>query len=110
MMLKILKINGYKVFEYANNNDEDILKVIDEFTNKLAIEIFNLQCVLDPDIFAIGGGISAQNILIEYIQKNVEKHHKSFETLNVPKPKVVRCEFRNDANLIGALYNFIMHN
>jgi len=104
------ELDGYKVFEYANNNDEDILKVLDDFTNKLAIEIFNLQCVLDPDIFAIGGGISAQNILIEYIQKNVEKHHKSFETFNVPKPKVVRCEFRNDANLIGALYNFIMHN
>ena len=104
------ELDGYKVFEYANNNDEDILKVLDDFTNKLAIEIFNLQCVLDPDIFAIGGGISAQNILIEYIQKNVEKHHKSFETFNVPKPKVVKCEFRNDANLIGALYNFIMHN
>ena len=109
------QLDGYKVFEYANNKDEDILKVLDDFTQKLAVQIFNLQCVLDPDIFAIGGGISAQNILIEYIQKNVEKYHKSFEKLNgpnfyIPKPKVVRCEFGNDANLIGALYNFIIHS
>jgi predicted NBD/HSP70 family sugar kinase len=106
------ELDGYKVFEYANNNDEDILKVLDDFTYKLAVQIVNLQCVLDPEVFAIGGGISAQDILIEYIQKNVEKYSKSFENrggfnLYVPKPKVVRCEFRNDANLIGALYNFL---
>ncbi|MDR3593396.1 ROK family protein [Clostridium sp.] len=103
------ELDGYKVFEYANNNDEDVLKILDDFTYKLAVQIFNLQCVLDPEIFAIGGGISAQDILIEYIQKNIDKYCESFK-FYTPKPKVVRCEFRNDANLIGALYNFLTHN
>ncbi|OOM77494.1 ROK family protein [Clostridium sp. BL-8] len=108
-------LDGYRVFEYANKKDDNILKILDDFTYKLAVQIFNLQCVLDPEVFAIGGGISAQDILIEYIQKNVEKYCESFENFNgfnfyVPKPKVVRCEYRNDANLIGALYNFIIHN
>lgn len=102
-------LDGYKVFEYANNNDEDILKVLDEFTYNLAVQILNLQCILDPEVFAIGGGISSQDILIEYIQKNVDKYHKGF-TFDIPKPNVVRCKFRNDANLIGALYNFITRN
>lgn len=109
------ELDGYKVFEYANNKDEDILKALDDFTYRLAVQIFNLQCVLDPEIFAIGGGISDQDILIEYIQKNVDKYYESFKNFTdfnfyIPKPKVVRCEFRNDANLIGALYNFINHN
>lgn len=103
------ELNGYKVFEYANNGDEEILKVLDDFTYKLAIQIFNLQCILDSEIVAIGGGISSQDILIEYIQKNVDKYHKTFP-FDVPKPNVVRCEFRNDSNLIGALYNFITRN
>lgn len=103
------ELDGYKIFEYANNNDEDILKVLDDFTYTLAVQIFNLQCILDPEVLAIGGGISSQDILIEYIQKNVEKYHKTFK-FDVPKPNVVRCEFRNDSNLIGALYNFITHN
>ncbi|MVX63833.1 ROK family protein [Clostridium chromiireducens] len=103
------ELDGYKIFEYANNCDEDILKVLDDFTYKLAVQIFNLQCILDPEVFAIGGGISSQDILIEYIKKNVDKYHKNFIS-DVPKPKVVRCEFRNDANLIGALYNFINRN
>ncbi|MFW2489890.1 ROK family protein [Clostridium chromiireducens] len=103
------ELDGYKVFEYANNCDEDILKVLDDFTYKLAVQIFNLQCILDPEVFAIGGGISSQDILIEYIKKNVDKYHKNFIS-DVPKPNVIRCEFRNDANLIGALYNFINRN
>lgn len=107
--MPIEELDGHKIFEYANNNDEDIIKVLDDFTYKLAIQIFNLQCILDPEVLAIGGGISSQDILIEYIQKNVDKYHKSFK-LDVPKPNVVRCKFRNDANLIGALYNFITRN
>lgn len=108
--ISVEELDGYKVFDFANNKDEAVLKILDDFTYKLAVQIFNLQCVLDPEVFAIGGGISAQDILIEYIQKNIDRYHKFFESFNFPKPKVVRCEFRNDANLIGALYNFITHN
>jgi predicted NBD/HSP70 family sugar kinase len=107
--IPVEELDGYTVFEYANNKDEEILKVLDDFTYKLAVQIFNLQCILDPEVLAIGGGISSQDILIEYIQKNVDKYHKSLK-LDVPKPNVVRCEFRNDSNLIGALYNFITRN
>ena len=107
--ISVEELDGYAVFEYANNKDEEILKVLDDFTYKLAVQIFNLQCILDPEVVAIGGGISSQDILIEYIQKNVDKYHKTFK-FDVPKPNVVRCEFRNDSNLIGALYNFITRN
>jgi Transcriptional regulator/sugar kinase len=101
------ELDGYKIFEYANNGDEDVLKVLDDFTYKLAVQVFNLQCVLDPEVFAIGGGISAQDMLLEYIKKNIDRHYKIFEKFNIPKPNVVHCKYRNDANLIGALYNFI---
>lgn len=107
--MQIEELDGYKVFEYANNKDEDILKVLDDFTYNLAVEIFNLQCIFDPEVVAIGGGISSQDILIEYIQKNMDKYHKHFE-VKLPKTNIVRCEFRNEANLIGALYNFIIRS
>lgn len=107
--IPIDELDGHKIFEYANNKDEDVLKVLDDFTHTLAIQIFNLQFILDPEVFAIGGGISSQDILMEYIQKNIDKYHKGFN-FYVPKPNVVRCKFRNDANLIGALYNFITHS
>ena len=45
-------------------------------------------------------------ILIEYIQKNIEKIFDKVP-FGIPRVDVVRCKYRNDANLIGALYNFL---
>ncbi len=100
------KVDGHLVFEYANNGDSDVLKILDKFTYDLAIQIYNLKCILDNEIVAIGGGISSQDILLKYIKKNVDKVY-DIVGLNIPKPEITRCKFKNDANLIGALYNFL---
>ena len=96
------KVDGYMVFDAINNNDEDALKALDEYTYGIAVEIFNLQTILDPERFAIGGGISAQNSFIDSIRNNLEKLYEVCP-YSVPHAEVVRCEFDNDANLIGAL-------
>lgn len=101
------EIDGIKFFEYANNDDKDALEILNKFTYKTALAIINLQCILDADKYLIGGGISEQDILIEYIKKNIDDYHSQFEYF-VPKPVVDRCKFRNDSNLIGALYNFLI--
>lgn len=99
-------LNGHKVFKMANDGDEEVLKILDDYCYRMVIQLFNLQYIYDPEKIAIGGGISSQNILIEYIQKNVEKYEKSLK-FNIVTPEVVRCKFMNDSNLIGALYHFI---
>ena len=101
------EIDGIKFFEYANNDDKDALEILNKFTYKTALAIINLQCILDADKYLIGGGISEQDILIKYIKKNIDDYHSQFEYF-VPKPIVDRCKFRNDSNLIGALYNFLI--
>lgn len=101
-------VNGYKVFEYVNNGDEDVLKVFDDFTKILAVQIINLCCVLDPDKVAIGGGISDQPLLIDYINKNLNKNYDKYTMFGeLPRIQVEKCTFGNDSNLIGALYNYL---
>lgn len=100
------EINGEKVFEYANLGDKDVLNVLDEYCYRIAVQLFNLQYIYNPEKIAIGGGISAQNILIEYIQKNIHKLASKIP-VDFPAPTVVACKYRNDSNLIGALQNFI---
>lgn len=100
----IEEMTGEKFFELANKNDQDILKILDEYCYKLVLNVHNLQHIYNPEKIAIGGGISAQNILFEYILKNLNYHNSNF--LSLSTPKVVKCEFRNDSNLIGALYHF----
>ena len=62
--------------------------------------------ILDPERFAIGGGISAQPVFIEYIRKHIDKIHAKSE-FKLPKAEVVACQFLNDANLIGALQCYL---
>lgn len=97
---------GKEIFEMANNNNLEVLKGIDDFCNKLVRQIFNLQAVFDPQMIAIGGGISQQPILCKYIDKHIDRMFNYYQAHDYPlqKPKVVICHYGNDANLIGALF------
>ena len=100
--LKKEDVNGYVVFEYANNGDEKVLEILNEYCFKIAIQLHNLKYIYDPEKIAIGGGISKQDILLEYIQKNINIISKKLPYI-IAEPKIVRCRFDNDSNLIGAL-------
>lgn len=58
--------DGIKAFEYCNNGDPRALKVLGDFTDIIAMGLFNIQAAVDPDCIAIGGGISKQPILKWY--------------------------------------------
>ena len=102
------EVDGYFIFEKANEGDEEVLAILDEFTKQIAAQIVNLQCVIDPQRVAIGGGISAQPLLLEYIRKNVDSFSDNFGNYK-PGVQVVPCTFRNDSNLIGALYHYLTY-
>ncbi|QGU96255.1 ROK family protein [Clostridium bovifaecis] len=100
--LPLEEVSGKVVFEYANSGDKEVLSILDDYCYRMVLQLYNLQYVYDPERIAIGGGISKQDILIEYIKRNVEKHADELELFLV-KPEIVRCKFSNDSNLIGAL-------
>ena len=91
-----------KVFEARHEGDEDAESALTEFTRNVAVQIFNLQTILDLERFAIGGGISAQPIFIEYIKQHLECLYAASPYF-VPRAEVVSCKFGNDANLVGAV-------
>lgn len=103
--LQARELDGIKVFEMVNDGDEDVLEVLDMYCEGIALQILNLQNILDPEKVAIGGGISEQPLLIKYIIDNVKKIHNS-SPMNNAYPNVVLCDFNNDANIIGAIYNY----
>ena len=95
-----------KLLAFLSANPKVI--ILDEFTKQIAAQIVNLQCVIDPQRVAIGGGISAQPLLLEYIRKNVDSFSDNFGNYK-PGVQVVPCTFRNDSNLIGALYHYLTY-
>lgn len=99
-------MSGKEIFELANQGNEKVIKGIDQFSLEVATQIFNVHIIFDCEKVAIGGGISAQPLLIEFIQKNLDAIYDNLG-FDVYKPEIVPCHFRNDANLIGALYQHL---
>ncbi|WP_160719549.1 ROK family protein [Bacillus sp. USDA818B3_A] len=98
--------NGEAVFEFINAQDKEANAIFDEYCIQLGTMILNLQYILDPEIIAIGGGISSQPVVLERIEWAINQLKKK-NPIHTANPKVVTCEFRNDANLYGALYQFL---
>lgn len=90
------------MFDAVNCGDEDGLAALDSYAHQLAVQIFNLQTILDPERFVIGGGISAQPALLDSIRENLRRMY-AVCPYEVPHAEVVACKFQNDANLVGAL-------
>ena len=100
------EVDGLRVFNAVKAGEKEAIDSLTKFTRGIAVQIFNLQTVLDPERIAIGGGISAQPILIEYIKRHLNKLYAECP-YQIPRAEIVTCKFQNDANLYGALQCFI---
>ncbi|WP_148410126.1 ROK family protein [Murimonas intestini] len=100
------EVDGVMVFNAVNQKDKDAEECLRKYTKEIAVQLFNIQTTLDPERFAIGGGISAQPVFIEYIKNSLKELYADC-IYHVPQAEVVSCKFQNDANLIGALQCFL---
>ena len=99
------EVDGRAIFEWIDGGDEDARRGLDAYANAFAGCLFNLQCVLDPDVFAIAGGISCHAALIEAIERAIVEQRKAYTgPLDaMPLPRITRAALGNDANLYGAV-------
>lgn len=59
-VLEIKEIDGREVFELVKNNNQQVIEILDSFCLDIAIQLYNLQSMYDPEVICIGGGISKQ--------------------------------------------------
>lgn len=102
---QVEEMDGKTLFHFVDQEDERAIAVLKEFSEILALQLFNLQAIFDGEVIAIGGGISAQPRFIEEIQIAFEKIAQG-EPIFIPK--IQACTFYNDANLLGAYYGWRM--
>ncbi|MDY0409326.1 ROK family protein [Virgibacillus soli] len=100
------EINGEAIFEMAHAGDVDCQQAIDQFYAYLALGIYNLQYIYDPEVILIGGGISERDDLIDHINEKLDEILSRFEASKI-RPSIDTCEFRQNANMLGAVYGFL---
>lgn len=99
-------VTGEMIFQLIEENDDDILDALYKFAHGVAVMIFNLQMIYDPERFALGGGISEQQSFIDAVQDQLDELCAKAPDF-LPRPEVVACKYHNDANLLGALYRYL---
>ncbi|EOS61103.1 hypothetical protein C815_00668 [Firmicutes bacterium M10-2] len=101
------EIDGKEIFERASQGDKLCQQKIDAFYDAIAMGIYNIAYVLNPDIVLIGGAVSMQENLLDEIKKRIEYLTPSFSLNLLDIMKIDRCMFLNDAGLMGAYSNFM---
>ncbi len=100
-------LDGISIFKLIRAGNQEVLLGVKNYCQNLAFHIYNLQAVLDPECFVIGGGISEEPMFLEILIDEVKDMAERL--IMVPSvPKVISSKYHNDANLLGALYNFKM--
>jgi len=99
-------LNGEVIFRMVEEKNEAAKKGLLRYIRHLAVLIHNLFYILDPERFALGGGISVQPLFLEMIKEEVRAINAIYPW-KLPVPEIVTCEFFNDANLIGAVYHHV---
>ncbi|WP_042222063.1 ROK family protein [Oceanobacillus manasiensis] len=97
-------ISGEWLFEQAEMGEKTAKEVIHTFYFTLASLVYNIHYLYDPDVILLGGGISAQKSVLAGVKQQLEVIFKQLDDLVHVMPHVEVCQFRNQANLIGALY------
>lgn len=97
---------GQAIFALAETGDEDAENDVNALFDSLARAIFNLQYALDPEVVILGGGLSQADFLLPKLQIALQTIYDQVGIATI-MPKLATCHFQNDANLIGAVADFM---
>ena len=99
--LNILRIMGK-----INAGDKEVEQGVRNYCDMLATYIYNIQCVIDADVFVLGGNITDEPAMMRMIKEAI---HNKFETAvyhNIFEPKIKTVVFHSNSRMYGAVYNF----
>lgn len=100
------KVNVVQIMAGLSNEEPDFIAGIQEYCSRLAIFIYNLQCVLDVECFALSGSIADEPFMMKMIQKTVKKIFDEAKYQRITYPIIKSVTFHEHAKLYGAVYHF----
>lgn len=88
------------IFDAYKDGDKDAAEIVEAFVSILGSGLSQTACVLDPEIFVIGGGLSkAGTVLLNLIQQEFRK--KAYEEYR--NTEFALAKLGNDAGIYGCV-------
>lgn len=100
--------NGKLALQSVTHNDA-AKKIFEDFCQKVAYLIINIQSVVDLKRYVIGGGVSANPLVVPEINRQFDTICKKTPIIKhcLSKPEIMKARFTSKANLLGALYHLL---
>lgn len=94
----IENITAKDVFDFAKENDELSVRVVEKFSSILGRALSNISCICNPEVFVIGGGVSkAGDMLLE----NTKKYYSQNAFHATADTEFKLATLGNDAGIFG---------
>jgi glucokinase len=94
-------VNGKTAFDAMRAGDEVGKKVVDTYIENLGLGLSNIVVLLQPEVLAIGGGISREGEpLLEPLRKIVDAN--AYFDAATPRTRLVAATLRSEAGIVGA--------
>lgn len=92
-------VTARDVFDAAKAGDAVALKAVELCMGFLGRSLSMLTCVIDPELFIIGGGVSKAG---PFLIDTLKRHYDAEATLTDTKADIVLATLGNDAGIYGA--------
>lgn len=99
-------VTGRELAALSQEGDALASGLMEEFYYWMAVGCIILEFSFDPEMIAIGGGISANPDIIQGIKRKTEELLEGQKS-GYLRPKICACAKGNQANLYGALYYYL---
>jgi len=94
-------INGKTAFDAMREGDAVGKAVVDEYIENLGLGLSNIVVLLQPEVLAIGGGISREGeTLLAPLRKIVDEN--AYFDAATPRTRLVAATLRSEAGIVGA--------
>lgn len=100
------ELSGEEVFELAQSGNTVCQEEVEAFYAHLSVLLTNLQCVYDPELIVVSGGITERPQFGEELEKALSTMNELRGPLAI-ETQVAVSQHRNDANLLGAFFNLM---
>ena len=100
--------SGKDVFKWIEDGDAVTCAVYDKWLKVLVQTVFNMKMTLDPQKIVIGGGISRNERFIRDLKAEYETACAGLAKFGMPASELDVCMYTSDANLVGAVYNWLL--
>ena len=97
---KTEEITAKEVFDAYKENDRTAMEIVEKFAQILGNALSNIACVVDPEVFVIGGGVSKAG---RSLLNAVEKQFRKSAFPSCANIKFELASLGNDAGMYGSV-------